>query len=135
MDSSPVQNAQIASEGLFSEKTHSSNAEDFESDTKDTKESFVEDISYKQSMADEDGQSCSPKLYEAQESDVDPGEISRDAPDGTLDGMVHFLEFCYIPRVCIYVHLQWLWIHSYFDFPLFCYVFDPLIFYSQTGFL
>ena len=92
MDSSPVQNAQIASEGLFSEKTHSSTAEDFESDTKDTKESFVEDISYKQSMADEDGQSCSPKLYEAQESDVDPGEISRDAPDGTLDGMVHFLD-------------------------------------------
>ena len=57
-------------------------------------------------MADDAGQDCSPKLYDVLERDIDPGEISRDAPDETLDGMIHFFRIL-VYTLTLYQCMPW----------------------------
>ena len=89
-DSSPPQSAQIASEGLFSEKTHGTNADDSDSNSEDDKQSSIEISTHKKNVVvDDDLVKSSPKINDGMESDVDPAEISRDAPEQSFDGTVH----------------------------------------------
>ena len=54
-----------------------------ESDSENVNESLSGDVRYKKNVTDDDRKDSSPRV----EDDSDPGEISRDAPDETLDGM------------------------------------------------
>jgi len=85
-DSSPPQSAKIASEGLFSEKTHGTNAENSGSNSEDNKQPSMEVFLQKKNVVvDDDLVKSSPKIYDGVESDVDPAEISRDAPEQSFD--------------------------------------------------
>ena len=74
--SSPVYTPQGVSERLFSEKIHSPNQEDFAHDSDDRSRSPSEDNKQKMLSV------LSKELHEEIEND---GEISRDAPEESLD--------------------------------------------------
>lgn len=86
-DGSPVTSVQISSEGLFNERVHRSNAGDSASENESKRQSSAEEERKKKRNADSTVQGIDQNLHDGGLVESDIEEISRDAPEESLDGI------------------------------------------------